>query len=94
MKRLSESREEYDYVIELTQEIISPSLLILTRFEKQEIIKTYLDDILRKKWIRLNKLLMKTILFLIFKKSKKRLILDYRKLNNVTIIDSILLLLI
>ena len=29
-----------------------------------------------------------------FKKNEKRLVIDYRKLNNVTIIDSTLLLLI
>ena len=39
-------------------------------------------------------LFIKTVLFLILKKSKKRLVIDYRKLNNVTIIDSTLLLLI
>ena len=37
---------------------------------------------------------MKTILFLISKKSKKRLIIDYSKLNNVIITDSMLLSLV
>ena len=31
---------------------------------------------------------MKITLFLVFKKSNKRLVIDYRKLNNVIIIDS------
>ena len=31
---------------------------------------------------------MKTILFLILKKNKKKLVINYRKLNNVIIIDS------
>ena len=48
-KRLLESRREYDHVIEFIQETIFSSSLIPTRFEKQEIIKTYLNDILRKK---------------------------------------------
>ena len=37
---------------------------------------------------------MKTALFLIFKKNDKRLVIDYRKLNNVIITDSIPLSLI
>ena len=37
---------------------------------------------------------MRTTLFLVFKKGDKRLVIDYRKLNNVTIIDLISLLLI
>ena len=37
---------------------------------------------------------MRTVLFLVLKKNKKRLVIDYRKLNNVTITDSTLLLLI
>ena len=37
---------------------------------------------------------MKTVLFLMSKKNKKRLVVNYRKLNNVIIIDSIPLLLI
>ena len=37
---------------------------------------------------------MKIILFLVFKKNDKRFIIDYRKLNNVIITDSTLLLLI
>ena len=37
---------------------------------------------------------MRIVLFLVFKKSNKRLVIDYRKLNSVIITDSILLLLI
>ena len=48
-KELSKNRKEYDHAIELIQETISPLPLILTRFEKQEIIKIYLNDMLRKK---------------------------------------------
>ena len=48
-EKLPKNRREYDHVIELTQEIIFSSPLILTRFEEQEIIKTYLNDMLRKR---------------------------------------------
>ena len=37
---------------------------------------------------------MRATLFLVFKKSKKRLVINYRKLNNVIITNSISLLLI
>ena len=37
---------------------------------------------------------MKIFLFLMFKKKKKRFVIDYRKLNNVIITDSTPLLLI
>ena len=93
-KKLLKSRREYDHAIELIQKTIPPSLLILTRLEEQKIIKTYLDDMLKKEWIRSSKSLMRTALFLVLKKSGKRPVIDYRKLNNVTISDSIPLLLI
>ena len=47
-EELPKNKEEYDHVIELIQETILSSSLILTRSKKQEIIKTYLNDILRK----------------------------------------------
>ena len=37
---------------------------------------------------------MRVVLFLVFKKDNKRLVIDYRKLNNVTITDLTLLSLI
>ena len=83
-----ESRGEYDHAIELTQETIPSSPLIPTRPKEQEIIKTYLDDMLKKDWIRLSKSPLRTALFLVPKKSGKRLVIDYRKLNSVTITDS------
>ena len=55
-----------------------------------------IKKIIRKKWIRFNKLLIITFLFLISKSKtdKKKLIIDYKKLNEETITDSTLLLLI
>ena len=47
-KELPESKREYDHAIELIQETISSFLLISTRSKKQEIIKTYLNDMLKK----------------------------------------------
>ena len=51
---------------------------------------------MKKKWIRLNKLFMIAFLFVISKSesNKKRLIIDYRKLNKEIVIDSTSLLLI
>ena len=45
---------------------------------------------MKKKWIRLNKSLMITSLFLVFKfeTDKKRSIIDYRKLNEEIVTDS------
>ena len=48
-ERLPKNRREYDYTIELTQKVIFSSLLISTRSKKQKIIKTYLNNILKKK---------------------------------------------
>ena len=93
-RELPESRGEFDHVIELTQETISSSSLILTRSEEQEIIKTYLDDMLKKGWIRPSKSLMRAALFLVPKKGGRRPVIDYRKLNSVIITDSTLLSLI
>ena len=51
---------------------------------------------MRKKWIRSSKSPIETFLFLIFKSGteKKRLIIDYRKLNEEIVTDSTPLLLI
>ena len=49
---------------------------------------------LRKRWIRSSKSFIKTVLFLVLKKNSKRLVINYRKLNNITITDSKSLLLI
>ena len=50
----------------------------------------------KKEWIRVNKSLIVTSLFLVFKSEtdKKRSVIDYRKLNKETVTDSTLLLLI
>ena len=85
-----------NYEITLKIEKIKPLLLISIRSKKQEIIKEYLNEIIKKKWIRINKLFMTAFLFLIFKSEidKKRSVIDYKKLNKEIVTDSTLLLLI
>ena len=85
-----------NYEIILKTEKIKSLSLILTQSKKQEIIKEYLNKMTRKRWIRVNKSPIVTSLFLILKSriDKKRSIIDYRKLNKKTVIDSTSLLLI
>ena len=89
-RELSFSRKEIDYEIILKTNEIKSLLLILTRSKKQYIVKKYLDEMLRRNWIRVSKSLITTSLFLIFKLEikEKRLIIDYRKLNKKTVTDS------
>ena len=83
-----------NYVIILKESELKSLLLILIKLEKQQFIKDYLDDLLHKKWIRSNKFSYRTFLFLILKKKELRLVIDYRKLNEIIVIDSTLLSLI
>ena len=92
--RLSLRREEIDHVINLKELELKSSFLISTKLEKQQFIKDYLDDLLYKKWIRLSKFSCKVSLFLVPKKRGLRPVIDYRKLNEITIINSTLLSLI
>ena len=95
-KKLLFSRERVDHEITLKTKKIKSLLLISIKLEEQQIMKKYLNEIIKKKWIRINKLLIIASLFLILKsKSKeKRSIIDYRKLNEKTVTDSTSLLLI
>ena len=92
--RFSTRKKEVNYVIILKKSESKSSSLILTKFEKQQFIKDYFDDLLRRKWIRLNKFLYEVSLFLILKKEELRLVIDYRKLNKIIVTNSILLSLI
>ena len=85
-----------NHEITIKTEKIKSSLLISIRSEKQEIVKEYLDEMTKKRWIRISKSFMTASLFLIFKPeiNKKRLIIDYRKLNKEIVTDSTSLLLI
>ena len=84
------SRERVNYEITLINNKIKPSLLILIRPEEQQIVKEYLDDIMKKGWIRPSKSPIAASLFLIPKSrmDKKRSVIDYRKLNEETVTDS------
>ena len=95
-RELLSYRNEVNYEITLKIKKIKPLLLILIRLEKQEIIKKYLNEMIKKEWIRISKSSMIVFLFLIFKSEtdKKRSVIDYRKLNKEIVIDSTLLLLI
>ena len=64
--------------------------MILTRSEKQEIVKEYLNEMIKKEWIRINKSFITTSLFLVLKfgTDKKRSVIDYRKLNEEIVTDS------
>ena len=92
--RLSTRRKGIDYVITLREPKSKSSLLISTKFEEQQFIKNYLDDLFRKRWIRLNKSLYEVSLFLISKKKELRSVIDYKKFNEIIITDSTSLLLI
>ena len=95
-EKLLSYRDEINYEIILKTKKIKSLSLISIRLEKQEIVKEYLNKIIRKKWIRINKSSIVVFLFLIFKSKidRKRLVIDYKKLNKEIVIDSILLLLI
>ena len=95
-KELSLKRDKVDYEITLKKEEIKSSLLIPIRLKEQYIIKDYLNKMLKKEQIRINKLLITVFLFLISKlrTNKKRHIINYRILNKKTITDLTLLLLI
>ena len=90
------SRERMNYKITLRTEKIKSSLLILIRPEKQQIVKEYLNDIIKKEWIRSSKSSLVASLFLIPKSGtdKKRFVINYKKLNEETVTDSTSLLLI
>jgi Reverse transcriptase (RNA-dependent DNA polymerase) len=81
-------REGIDHQIRLTAGEPKPSPLISTKPEDQQFIQEYLDEQLRKNHIRVSKSSAGALLFLVPKKRGKRLVVDYRKLNEVTIIDS------
>jgi hypothetical protein len=87
-------RQGVDYRIKLTTDGLKPSLLILTKPEDQQFIKDYLNEKLRKNYIRSSKSSIEALLFLVLKKGGKRPVVNYRKLNEVTIMDSISLPLI
>ena len=91
---LLERRKEVDHVIILKEQEPKSSFLISTKPKKQQFIKDYLDDLFHKRWIRLNKSFYRVFLFLIFKKKELRPIIDYRKLNEIIVTDSISLSLI
>ena len=93
---LSSSRDEVNHEITLKTKEIKSLLLIPIRSKEQKIVKEYLNEMLKKEWIRVNKLFMTAFLFLIFKSEtkQKRLVIDYRKLNKEIVTDSTPLLLI
>ena len=77
-----------NHVIVLKESELKSSFLIFTKLEKQQFIKDYLDDLLYKKWIRPNKFLYKIFLLLILKKERLKLVIDYRKLNEIIVTNS------
>ena len=79
-----------DYEITLKTNEIKSSSLIFIRLEKQYIVKKYLNEIIKKNWIRINKSLIITFLFLVSKLEieEKRSIIDYRKLNEEIVTNS------
>ena len=89
-EELLSRRDEVNYEITLKTKKIKPSLLISIRSEKQEIIKKYLNEIIKKEWIKVSKSPITTSLFLILKSetNKKRPIIDYKKLNKEIVTDS------
>ena len=89
-RELSPSREGVDHEITLINNKIKPSLLIPTRPEEQQIVKEYLDEMMKKEWIRPSKSPIAAFLFLISKPgtNKKRPVIDYRKLNEEIVTDS------
>ena len=95
-RELSSRRNKVNYEIILKTKKIKLSLLIFIQLEKQKIVKEYLNKITKKEWSRISKSSIVTFLFLIFKSEtdKKRLVIDYKKLNKKIVTDSTSLLLI
>ena len=83
-----------NHVIILKKQESKPSFLIFTKPEKQQFIKNYLDNLFRKRWIRSSKSSYEVSLFLVSKKKRLRLVIDYKKLNEIIVTDSTLLSLI
>ena len=81
-------REGVDHAIVLKEPEPKPSPLIPTKPEEQQFIKDYLDDLLHKGWIRPSKSPCGASLFLVPKKGGLRPVIDYRKLNEITVTDS------
>ena len=90
------NHERVDYEITLKTNEIKSSLLISIRSEEQHIVKKYLNEMIRKNWIRISKSPITTSLFLISKSGteEKRFVINYRKLNKETVTDSMSLSLI
>ena len=89
-EELSFHRDEVNHEITLKIEKIKLLLLIFIRSKKQKSIKKYLDEMIRKEWIRISKSLMTAFLFLILKleTDQKRSVIDYWKLNKEIVTDS------
>ena len=79
----------WDHKISLISEILSKIGSICTLFHTQlETLRDYLDENLKKDFIREIKIIVEFLILFILKKDEKlRLYVNYRKLNIITIKD-------
>ena len=85
---LPKRKGEFDHKINLKVNSLPKTPVIPLRPDNQAFVKDYLDTMLRKGYIQINKSSMGAPLFLVPKKDGKRPVVDYWKLNNVTEKDS------
>ena len=88
---LPKKKGDFDHEINLTVDFLPKTLVIPLRPDDQALVKDYLDTMLRKRYIRINKSSIGAPLFLVSKKDSKRPVVNYRKLDNVTEKDFTLL---
>ena len=87
-RKLPKRKGEFDHAINLTIDSLQKTPIIPLRPDDQAFVRNYLDDMLRKGYIRISKSSMGAPLFLVPKKDGRRPVIDYRKLNEVTEKDS------
>ena len=86
--KLPKKKGDFDHKINLTIDSFPQTPVIPLRPDNQAFVKDYLDIMLRKEYIRINKSSMGAPLFLVPKKDGKQPVVDYQKLNNITEKDS------
>ena len=81
---LPKKKGDFDHEINLTVNSFLKTPVIPLRPDNQAFVKDYLDTMLRKRYIQINKSSIRERLFLVPKKNDKQPVVDYQKLNDVT----------
>ena len=90
-EELLKRKREFDHTINITNDSLSKTPIILLWPDDQAFIKDYLDSMLKKKYKQISKLSIGAPLFLVPKKDGKQPVIDYQKLNEITEKNSTLL---